>query len=1074
MLVSNCNEAVVVPCNCTVSFSPPAVTPSINGLLDVGRLVGVGCTSPITNYIIDWYIDGILVLTTGSDITYSSDIVQEHPFSGVGNAIPAPYYGTYYPVVRKFEMAGEDIYGTPARCKNYCQLNSLPPVVVQKIECGVVGDTPDTGYSFRIYYKPSQPPSRMTQSFPFGVTTSNNYQYVAIKFFVGAVEGDTFRVYYNNGETRELMAYYSVGRNFSTNEITHSLNGTTLLVVLDFTEGRTVEINDVLNIEVESGNASDTEWYFNITCLTTLDLEISPGISQCNYFNVGLRQFKLSGIYEPIVTFRNYETAICGYEFKFYLNQVLSSSFSTSNLKKYTSITEWVPNFLLNANTGEISAYLYDKITTSNYAVRGSSYYSRLNEWYTIYYDPDASRLEQFYYDKRDLDTVRTNGRINHNGLVTYSRLKQTALVNPDKTSLYYYKWAYLSGGISTKLKFYEEVVETLECGDTSYGQWSQHFPVESQFSCYNNIITETSVSYMDSQYDDMVEIRFKSLEKRLLYTTPSISFDGNLQCYVLNKINNDPPYYNITNGALQEDAILIRGNTGTLTFSGPGGLTQTLTLVGGSLKDAVQTFISQSIIEAYAKKKIEISAYTQPEIRFRPTTLGSTLIAPTVVVSGTGANITATVVKRSNQIAASGSDSAVSETYSILLSGTTGTVTIFATGGITTSFTATGNLANALQTFIYNSYIDITNPVGQNIRSYVTAGVIPVAYTGYIGRLSTLYYDGMRDDFNKYYPYEENSAQDILDCNRRTSVVLSSLEDCMSNCAVRTLTVNNSSPTADTWETGWQRGDIITGSGGATCEVVSWHAISGSNITYDIKNTIGGTGAFTVGETLQNGTGRIASFVSVSAANLAKTIAYTGCRNGEFPHGETFFVTDTNEIYKDFYWFYYYPLASLNTLCSSDPQWVLDSTNTQSRYYLVFVTLNFHRTDLEVGKTAEQINDIRENNFEIYTRLNYLQEESGDFFSILQLNVAPSSSWNSGDIVYGSTSNANCRIVSGPDITGLRYYVDQINGTFRDAEMIGTATLPQNKIQQTYGAPRIVGNLVYRKDNGVQSYPPA
>lgn len=1060
MLVSNCNKVITVPCNCTISFSPPAVTPSTNGLLDVGSLIGVGCTSPITNYIIDWYIDGVLVLTTGSNKSYSSDIIQEHPFSGVGNAIPAPYYGTYYPVVRKFEIAGEDIYGIPVKCRNYCQLNSLNPVVVQKIECGVTGDSPDTGYSFKIYYKPSQPPSLMTQSFPFGVTTSNNYQYVAIKFYAGPVEGDTFRVYYNNGATRELMAYYGVGRYYETNEITHSFGGSTLLLILDFTDGRTVGTNDILNIEVESGNVADTEWYFNITCLTTQDLEISPGISQCEYFNVGLRQFKLSGIYEPTVTYYDYTTAVCGYQFKFYLNQILSSNFSTSNLKKYTNILEY-SNLPAIPSTEEISVFLYDRITTAHYAERGSSTYSLKNEWYTIYYDPNVSRLEQFYYDKRDLDSVRTNQRINHDGFTTYYRFKQTALVNPDKTSLFYYKWANLTGGISTKYKFYEEVVETLECGDSS-GAWAKNFPVESQFFCYNNIITETSSYYMDSQYDDMVEIRFKSIERYVTYTTPSISFNGNLQCHVLNKITSTEG----TNGALQEDAILIKGNTGTLTFSGPGGLTQTLTLVGGSLKDAVQTFVTQSMIEAYAKKKIEISAYTQPEIRFKPITLGGSLTAPTVVVSGTGANITATVIKRSNAIAASESDFAVSETYSILLSGTTGTVTIFGIGGITTSFTAAGNLEDALQTFIYNTFIDATH-VGANIEYYVNVGVIPVAYTGYIGRISLLYYDGMRDDFNKYYPYEENAAQDILDCNIRTSLVLSSVETCMSSCPVRTLTVNNSSPIANNWENGWHRGDIITGSGGATCEIVSWHAISGFNVTYDIKNVIGGTGTFTVGETLQNSTGKTAAFVSVSAANLAETHVYTGCRNGEFPHGETYFMYDTNEIYKDFYWFYYYPLASLNTLCSNDPQWVLDSTNTQSRYYLMFVTLNFHRTDLEVGKTTEEINDIRENNFEIYTRLNYLQEESGDFFSVLQLNVAPNPQWNPGDTVYGSRSNASCHIISNPDITGLRYYVDQISGTFMDAEIIGTATLPQNKVQQNYGAPRIVGNLVYRKERG-------
>lgn len=1055
MILTNCNEIINVPCNCTVSFVPAAT--SVNGLLDVGNLIGTGCTSPITNYVIDWYVNGIIVLTTGSDISYSSDITHIHPFTGAGNAIPAPSFGTYYPVVRKFKMAGEDIYGTPIRCRNYCQLNNLPPVVVQKTECGMIGGSPDAGYSFKVYYKPTLPPISRINAFPFYITPA--YKYVAIKIDAGAARYDSFYLYYDDGITRTALPHYSVGTNTSTSEANKSLGQRYMYLVVDYATGRTVKLGDYIFVQVESGSDADTEWTFQIVCLTEDDFNIAPNyeFSQCTYLSRNLRVFKLSTGFTPSVT---YSSTTCNYTFKFYMNEMRSVDFINSNLIKYTNIQQWTshtsPTLAINTTAGEIKCNLFRGISTGVSGHWGSYYYSPSYSKYMRYFQPKTNKSEFIVYDLRDYSGFRNqfNQHIGANGIIdSYWITMGNEL---DKTDLWYYSNGNLRGFGTNNNYELGTTIEKVTCGDSIIGNWEDVFHVSSQFSYKNNYKTYPTAAELGSFLEDMAEIRFRALVRGVSYTSPTIiSMTGDLDCVVFNKVAN----VNTTDillKTIQADSIFIRGTNGELVFSfpqDPGNPTKSIIFTTqSSIKDTLKAYATTAIINEYANYGIEFSTYTHPEIRFKAINVNYDYGTP-VVTRSAGSDITWEIIPRSTV------STLRRRSDSIVFTGGTNGIIYITIGTTTTSFEVGGD--NVLQNAVL-IYASTSGTVSANILAYKGIGVELTAYSGFIGTLEVVHYDGVRDAYN----LEFNKDYIVTDpdlCNARPATVLSQTELMMNNTSSRTLTVRDTYPSIGAYGVdGWSRGEIIKGkTSNATCEIVSWKGVN----QYDIKYTTSGT--FVVGEQLQNELkNKAAYFVSIS--NPMNPIQlYSSCVYNILPNGSSLYMDYINQIYADFYYGYRYPLSSLNTICENSPDWI--TSGDADIFFIFYITLNFDKTYLETGQN-ETDKVIRMQNFEIYTRLKEDEFGNTTITSRLGLNVTPSESWSPGDVVKTITAGIGssaygtyCTIIS--KINDYLYEVSGVSGVFTDGALLGVYVNNAwtKTAQQTLGAPRIVGLPVYK-----------
>jgi hypothetical protein len=85
MRINNCNCGRKIDCNCgTLSFD--SYQTGLASILNVGNLVSSnGCA--LDEYLIDWYRDGVIEITTG--IGSSTEIDAVHPLTG-NSAVPMP------------------------------------------------------------------------------------------------------------------------------------------------------------------------------------------------------------------------------------------------------------------------------------------------------------------------------------------------------------------------------------------------------------------------------------------------------------------------------------------------------------------------------------------------------------------------------------------------------------------------------------------------------------------------------------------------------------------------------------------------------------------------------------------------------------------------------------------------------------------------------------------------------------------------------------------------------------------------------------------------------------------------
>lgn len=994
MLVSNCNKVANIQCNCTATFS--SYNPVTYATLDVGSLIFTGCTP--TQYVIDWHLDSSYVV--GSPALTKSQILAlpvilisakskalnpeiaidvEHPFSGTG-AIIVEFYGKVYPVLRFADIGGQRIYATPFRCTTYCQSldTNLPAIVINKLECGIVGGSPSAGFDYRIYYGTGG--ANKNNTFRFGITPPDvpvyGRKYVAF-WFAPAGVADTIGVYYKE-ETTPLY-YIKVGGNSGTSDTTtpKQLGANDVKFVIDYTKDRTVQVNDYLRIEVVGSPSGDTIWTLQLKCLDANAFKIGPDyeLSECSYFHSGLRQIDASPAKKPTLV---YDPTSCSYVVTWHMTSVISPNYANfatnpvtcvSNLCKYNSIDSIrnltsFDNVATSGTAGKAIGTLSYK-RTYYIAAYTNAARSAGSAKYSYYYDAPNNKLTFIFYHLGNYTTVYNNyysrmadSRIVGSGNTAY--IAKTDPLTPECIANMEDMWHYrvVNNFWLNSVPTYDAAGnETWACGDCAWG--NQHVinyhvssPVRFNSGGPNNF-TSTGA-----------ELRFKAKNRGTGYAAPTIiSSTGDLTYIIVNRIPNLVPNPNPAvprscaneEGNWQSDSITIWGTNGTLEIS---------------------------------------------------------------------------------------------------------------VGGIVTTLTVTNNLKTAVTTF-----------ASVNYNTYYNAQILLSSYIDFIGIMEITPYNGIRDDFNNYFILNKEEAFDYCTYGR-ISVARDGAYTSMSGTNSRTLTLNV--PPA----TKWTRGTIVRGkSSGATCEILSYWRTDFVNLAveplkYDIKYVVNGT--FQAGEILEastdggvtwgNEADQNAGAPTISAARASES-GSTGCLNGQFTNGWQFITEVPNETCKDFYFYYQYPLHSLNMLCPDYPGdgtgWV--QVGNTDRYNVFNLTVEFYRTAEESGLTPTELIDFRENNYRIYNRLNV----NGVSINVLKLNVAPNTAWSVGDVIRGQLSGAECTIVS--KIDDFSYYVNNLNSyVYRDAEVVGkySGGVWSNLADQTIGAPRMVGELIYEVYNGLQTFP--
>lgn len=605
MLVSNCNKIIVVDCGCTIRFTNPPQSPSY-GILELWPVTADGCT--ITDFMIYWYLDaqeiggkyvgGTLVLITGSSSTYDSSIQQVHPTIGsaVSNDIPLDYIGTLYPVLRRAVINGIEIYGEPTKCKNYCELNLLPYVVLEAANCAAVGagNTSISNYNYGVYYSPAGIPTSRDVTFKF--TLDTNHKYLAV-YFQALEIPDTIKITYN-GNDNDVLTWYEMGTGtgFETPGEDIYLSGARFVV--DYAKGRTVLNNDFVLFTITAGSNVGTVWKVGVSCFAEEDFEITPGISQCNYLYPALREYRIPPDIDGIIPTMTYDKNTCSFILQFYIRNVISNDFILSNLWKYTNISEIrVPSinseqFTIDPITGLVTAKLLRSRIVRNGSIATNSR-QRLTAKLCWHYNPNTNTFIYLFYSGDDF----INGFRNW-GWVSPVTNKMDQLGSPfyttnynNKTDIWYYRVAYYTGYLSAR-NYYNGTTEGWDCSDTAIGVGTSVIYFHP-----NSIITRAT-----TDTTSMAELRFRAKTFGGDFTSPSISEVIGLDAIVINRIVKAAD-------TIKHDAIHITGNSGSFIISGPGKLTYPLVVLT-TLTAAVNKFVEDHVAE-YDNAGIELTAYT-------------------------------------------------------------------------------------------------------------------------------------------------------------------------------------------------------------------------------------------------------------------------------------------------------------------------------------------------------------------------------------------------------------------------------------------------------------------------------
>ncbi len=199
MKLTNCTCGKKLNCGCTMSFD----TYQANSVsrLTVGNLLGGTCI--FDEYVIDWYLNGNKVLTTGKG--NDPDITVQHPLSGEA-ALPV-VAGTYQPVVRYVVMDNKIVYPAKRSCANYCEAlgTTLPQITVTAIDCETVNTT--GYYSYYLSYNVEQDYALASREVQFMLPSDLGAKYLAVYFYAYTV-ADKVEVLFNK---KTVLASWIVG-----------------------------------------------------------------------------------------------------------------------------------------------------------------------------------------------------------------------------------------------------------------------------------------------------------------------------------------------------------------------------------------------------------------------------------------------------------------------------------------------------------------------------------------------------------------------------------------------------------------------------------------------------------------------------------------------------------------------------------------------------------------------------------------------------------------------------------------------------------------------------------------------
>lgn len=259
-MITNCTCSEQVLCNCTVSFD--TYTANSVSVLSVGNLVGGTCT--FSEYVIDWYRDGVHSMVSG--IGNDPDIETFHPFTGSA-AVPV-VGGTWVPIIRYVVISGNKIYSSKKSCRKWCNsLNGLPSITVTNIGCGITGGGAPTGWDYRISYTSNQDYSLASRTIKYMLPNDLSAKYFVSNFFAYDVS-DKYEVFFKDDTTP--ITSFIIGTRFNS----YSYNTTPVKVALTSHkisfEIPTYQAGDYLTIKITPSvleTNTNTNWTLDIACL---------------------------------------------------------------------------------------------------------------------------------------------------------------------------------------------------------------------------------------------------------------------------------------------------------------------------------------------------------------------------------------------------------------------------------------------------------------------------------------------------------------------------------------------------------------------------------------------------------------------------------------------------------------------------------------------------------------------------------------------------------------------------------------------------------------------------------------
>jgi len=191
MILTNCNCPIKIECECgTLSFD--YYNAAAVSVLEVGELVSSESGCILDGYVIDWYVDDVLTLTTG--VGDDPDIQAIHPF--IGDAAIPVIGGSYVPVIRYLVIDGDRVFTSPKPCQKWCDVDLDLPVSIEvaRLNCGSSNIT--GSYQYQIKYISTDPDSLPSRIVAVDLPDDLSTLYFAINFY-GYDISDKVELYFN-------------------------------------------------------------------------------------------------------------------------------------------------------------------------------------------------------------------------------------------------------------------------------------------------------------------------------------------------------------------------------------------------------------------------------------------------------------------------------------------------------------------------------------------------------------------------------------------------------------------------------------------------------------------------------------------------------------------------------------------------------------------------------------------------------------------------------------------------------------------------------------------------------------